>query len=68
MVKKNNDTNKLKSHAIVKKCIMRPDCGDLQFEGFQFTGEQYKTISEWIALKEELIIIIESVQQPLKLT
>ena len=60
-----SDPFTISSIATIKKCIVKPECGDLQFEGFQFTGDQYKLISQWIEEKEPLVIKIEPAQKQL---
>ena len=56
---------KIASVAVIKKCIIKADCGDMQFDGFDYTSEQYEQIAEWVKAKEPLLVTMEPTQKRL---
>jgi len=42
----------------IKDCKIKQECAEMNFLGFQFTGEEYKKISKFIQDKEALTFII----------
>lgn len=57
--------NKIASLAIIKDAKIKPECGDLNFSGFDYTPEQYATIAKWVKDKEQLTITMEPTQKKL---
>ena len=51
--------------AKIKKCTVTPECGDMSFDGFDFTSEQYKKISQWVKSKDLLEITLSPFQENL---
>lgn len=51
--------------AVIKDCKIKPECGDLNFSGFDYTSEQYKQIAEWVKGKEQLICSMRPAQENL---
>jgi len=51
---------KISSIAIIKSA-----CGELSFNGFDFTAEQYEQIADWVKGKEQLMITMQPLQRNL---
>lgn len=51
--------------AVIKEAKIKPQCGDLNFTGFDFTSEQYKQIAVWVKNKEQLICSMRPAQENL---
>ena len=53
---------KIASMAVIKKAEIKPECGNLSFDGFDFTAEQYEQVADWVKGKERLLVTIEPMQ------
>ena len=54
---------KIKTEAIIKNVKITPECGKLDFEGCDFTSQQYKDLSVIVKEKEKVYITIEPIQE-----
>jgi len=59
---KDKMTNVIKSVAKIKDIKIKPECGDIKFDGFDFTQDQYRRLAGYVKDKTRLTISIEPEQ------
>jgi hypothetical protein len=67
MAKKKEDEEfvVIESVAIIKDAKIKPQCGELNHIGFDFTPSQYAQIARWIKNKETLVVSMRPAQKNL---
>ena len=63
--KRTVQNNVITSIAVIKDCKIKPECGVLNFDGFNFTAAQYKQIALLIADQEAVEVSFAPVQKAL---
>jgi len=56
---------KISSIATIKEAKIKPACGELSYNGFDFTPEQYQQIADWVKDKEPLMVTMQPLQRNL---